>query len=57
MDLRKSDSDEEEEQNDNLVFTNQRMDSKRDKYVVTQAFNFVEDRDTKNLIAHILSHP
>ena len=57
MDLKKSDLEEEEEQNDNLVFNNQRMDSKRDKYVVTQAFNFVEDRDTKNLIAHILSHP
>lgn len=33
------------------------MDSKRDKVVVIQAFNFVEDRDAKNLIRHIIANP
>jgi hypothetical protein len=34
MDLRNSDPEEDAE-DDNLIVTNRRMDSKRDKYVIT----------------------
>ncbi len=51
------DYEHEHQQKNKLLLSNFKFDSKKEKVIVIEAFNFVEDGDAINLLKHIEANP